>query len=144
MTVRVTREFDVGVDRETAWGILSDPAQRAESISVVAHYDVHDDEGTEATWHLQLPLPVVDRTVAVETRDLERRAPEYVKFEGRSKLLNVMGEHELTAIDGGTHVENRFTVESSLPGVESFFERNLDDELENIRTSFEGQSEDPE
>jgi len=130
MTVRVERSFELPVDRERVWEFIADPGRRASAISVVSNYTVHDDGS--ATWRLDLPIPVVNRTIAVETEDDERRPPEYVRFVGRSKVMKVVGEHELTETDGGTRLTNRFVVDGSLPGVERFFKRNLDDEMENL------------
>ncbi len=78
---------------------------------------------------------MIDRTIAIETEDEERRAPEYVRFVGRSKVMNVVGEHELTETETGTKLTNRFVVDGSLPGVERFFKRNLDDELDNLEAA---------
>ncbi|WP_436924531.1 CoxG family protein [Halosimplex amylolyticum] len=133
MTVRVERSFELPVDRERVWEFIADPGKRASAISVVSDYTVHDDGS--ATWHLRLPIPVVDRTIAIETEDEERRAPEYVRFVGRSKVMNVVGEHELTETETGTRVTNRFVVDGSLPGVERFFKRNLDGELDNLEAA---------
>lgn len=130
MTVRVERSFELPVGRERVWEFISDPARRADAVSVVTEYDVHDDGS--ATWQLRLPIPVLDRTIPVETEDEEVRAPEYVRFVGRSKVMNVVGEHELVETDDGTRVVNTFVVDGKLPGVERFFKRNLDGELENL------------
>jgi carbon monoxide dehydrogenase subunit G len=133
MTVRVERSFEFPVERERVWEFIADPAQRAGAISVVTEFTVHDDGS--ATWQLKLPIPVIKRTITVETRDEEVREPEYVKFSGRSKVMNVVGEHELTAVDGGTRLTNRFVVDGSVPGVERFFRRNLDGEMENLEAA---------
>ncbi|QLH83572.1 CoxG family protein [Halosimplex pelagicum] len=130
MTVRVERSFELPVDRERVWEFIADPGRRAGAISVVSDYTVHDDGS--ATWRLDLPIPVVNRTIAVETEDEERRSPEYVRFVGRSKVMKVVGEHELTETDEGTRLTNRFVVDGSLPGVERFFKRNLDEEMQNL------------
>ena len=130
MTVRVERSFELPVGRERVWEFIVDPARRAGAVSVVSSFTVHDD-GT-ATWQLDLPVPLVDSTVTVETRDETVRDPEYVKFSGRSKVMNVVGEHELVETEGGTRVVNTFVVDGNFPGVERFFQRNLDDELDNL------------
>jgi carbon monoxide dehydrogenase subunit G len=135
MTVRVERSFELPVARERVWAFIADPTCRASAISVVNEYTVHDD-GT-ATWHLDLPIPLVDRTITVETRDETVTEPEYVKFSGRSKVMHVVGEHELVETDGGTEVVNRFVVDGRLPGVERFFQRNLDEELTNLETALQ-------
>jgi carbon monoxide dehydrogenase subunit G len=135
MTVRVERSFELPADRERVWEFIADPAQRAGAISVVSEFTVHDD-GT-ATWHLDLPLPLVDRTIRVETRDETVREPEYVEFSGRSKVMHVVGEHELVETDEGTRLVNTFVVDGRLPGVERFFERNLDDELDNLEAALQ-------
>jgi len=129
MTVRVERTFELPASVEEVWAFIADPARRAEAISVVDSYDI---DGETATWHVKLPIPVVRQTVPVETRDLERREPSYVKFAGKSSVMHVVGEHELAETEGGCELTNRFTVEGRLPGVERFFKRNLDNELDNL------------
>ena len=130
MTVRVERSFELPVGREAVWEFISDPGRRAAAVSVVDEYTVHDDGS--ATWHLKLPIPLVDRTIAVETEDEVVQPPEYVRFIGRSGVMNVVGEHELVETESGTRVMNTFVVDGRLPGVERFFSRNLDGELANL------------
>ncbi len=134
MTVRVERTMTVAASPELVWEFIGDPDQRARPISVVKDWEIHDAD--RATWHVSLPIPVIDRTIAIETEDVERREPEYVRFIGRSKVLRVQGEQELEPTDdGGTRVTNRFVVDGKLPGVERFFKRNLDDELQNLEAA---------
>ena len=133
MTVRVERSFEIPVDRERVWEFIADPGKRASAISVVQDYVVHDDGS--ATWRITLPIPVVNQTIGVETEDEERRPPEYVRFVGRSKVMDVVGEHELTETADGTRVTNTFVVDGSLPGVERFFKKNLDGELDNLEAA---------
>ena len=134
MTVRVERTMTVSAPPERVWEFISDPAQRARPISVVEDWEITGDD--TATWHLSLPIPLVNRTITIETEDVERREPEYVRFLGRSKVMRVQGEQELVATDeGGTEVTNRFVVDGKLPGVERFFKRNLDDELQHLETA---------
>jgi carbon monoxide dehydrogenase subunit G len=130
MTVRVKRTFDLPVEPQAVWAFLVDPAKRAGAISVVESYEVHDE--TRGTWHVSLPIPLVDRTVAVETEDVVRDPPKYVKFVGRSAALRVTGEHTIEATPDGCRLINEFVVEGRIPGVESFFKRNLDRELNNL------------
>ena len=131
MTVRVERTMTVAASPERVWEFIGDPDQRARPISVVEEWEIHDDD--RATWHVRLPIPVIDRTIAIETEDVERREPEYVRFLGKSRVLRVQGEQELEPTDdGGTRVTNRFVVDGKLPGVERFFKRNLDGELQNL------------
>ncbi len=137
MTVRVSRTFTVPLSQDDAWELLSDPAKRAEAISVVDSYESNDAGNNEMTWHVKLPIPAVNSTIAVETADLERDPPNFVKFEGRSRMMQVIGEHELTAVDDGTRIVNRFAVDGSVPGLERFFKRNLDDELDNIERALQ-------
>ena len=96
---------------------------------------MNDDDGRKATWQVDLPIPLVNRTAAVKTEDVTREPPNYVKFVGRSKLMRVTGEHEIEAIDGGSRVVNRFVVDGRLPGVERYFEKNLDAELDNLEAA---------
>lgn len=134
MTVRVERKITVTASPERVWEFISDPENRARPISVVTDFEVVDDRN--AIWHLELPIPVVNQTLRVETEDVELREPEYVRFVGKSKVMRVQGEHELEATDdGGTVLTNRFIVDGRLPGVERFFKRNLDSEIENLETA---------
>jgi carbon monoxide dehydrogenase subunit G len=135
MTVRVRRTVDVEAPPERVWEFIADPERRASAISVVADYELGDDEGRSAVWHVRLPIPLLDRTVKVRTKDVERRPPEYVKFQGRSKVMHVTGEHTVEPTDEGTRLVNEFVVEGRLPGVERFFKRNLDGELRNLETA---------
>lgn len=132
MTVRVERTIELPADPRRVWEFISDPSNRARSISVVSDFTVDGSDDTIVTWHIDLPIPVISRTIAVRTQDVERDPPEFVKFEGRSKVLNVTGEHFITASDGGSRLRNSFVVEGRLPGVERFFRKNLDAELKNL------------
>lgn len=134
MTVRVERDITVTASPERVWEFIVDPEKRARSISVVTEFETIDDEN--AVWHLELPIPVVKQTLRVETEDVERREPEYVRFVGKSKVMRVQGEHELAATDDGeTVLTNRFVVDGRLPGVERFFKRNLDSEIGNLEAA---------
>ena len=139
MTVRVERTIEVAAPPDRVWEFIADPGKRARPISVVDSFEVHDE--THATWRLSLPIPLVNRTITIETEDTERDPPNHVTFVGRSRVMRVVGEHDLEAIDGGTRLTNRFTVEGKLPGVEGFFKRNLDDELDNLATAIRHESE---
>lgn len=130
MTVRVERTFELPAERERVWSFISDPEKRARPISVVADFEQTDEH--TATWYVKLPIPYVDRHVAIETEDVEFDPPEYVEFVGRSKVMRVVGQHELEAIEDGTRLTNRFTVDGRLPGVERYFKRNMDGELQNV------------
>ncbi|MFC7199850.1 SRPBCC family protein [Halospeciosus flavus] len=127
MTVRVERTFELSLPLETVWEFIADPAKRASAISVV---DDYESDGERGVWHVRLPL--LGRTIDVETRDVERDPPRYVKFVGESSVFQVTGEHELEATDEGCRLTNRFVVDGRLPGVETFFEQRLDEELTNI------------
>jgi carbon monoxide dehydrogenase subunit G len=129
MTVRVERTFRFEVPPERIWAFIADPEKRAEAISVA---DSWERDGEETTWNIRLPIPLVDRTVAVRTRDVERVENERVRFTGRSSVMTVQGTHEISVVDGTTRLSNRFVVNGKLPGVERFFERNLDTELDNL------------
>lgn len=140
MTVRASREFVFDAPPEAVWEFISDPAKRAGAISVVDDFELHGERG--ATWHVRLPIPVVRSTIAVETEEVERDPPRYVKFTGKSKAFRVTGEHTVEPVDGGTRLRNEFVVDGRLPGVETFFKRQFDDELRNLeralRTDVEG------
>lgn len=132
MSVRVRRTIEVPASPEAVWEFIANPELRASGISVVTDFELDDPDGTAATWHVQLPIPLVNRTVSVHTEDVERRPPEYVKFVGRSKVMNVTGEHTIEATETGSRLVNEFAVDGKLPGVERFFKRNLDSELDNL------------
>ena len=129
MTVEVERSFDVDAPRRAVWDLLADDGNRARAIDVV---DSFESAGEETVWQVALPGPLGSRTMAVRTRDLERDPPGYVNFVGRSKAMDVTGEHELTERQTGCRVRNRFVVDGKLPGVERFFRRTVDDEITNI------------
>ena len=137
MTVRVERTFELEVSPERVWEFIADPAKRARPISVVESFDVHDD--THATWHISLPIPLVSRTIAVETEDTAREPPEHVEFVGRSTVMRVVGEHELEAVENGTQLTNRFIVDGKVPGVERFFKRNMEREFDNLENAIYGE-----
>lgn len=134
MTVRVERTFLLDATPNRVWAFISDPANRAQAISVVTDWSI---ENGEATWYLELPIPFVNQTFAVRTEEIERVEGERVRFVGRSSVMNVEGEHELLPTDEGTKLVNRFIVDGRLPGVETFFERNFDRELDNLHRALE-------
>ncbi|OVE85700.1 SRPBCC family protein [Natronolimnobius baerhuensis] len=137
MTVRVERSFELSASPERVWEFIADPENRARAISVVQDYRVTDSAGRKVTWDVELPIPLVRRTVTVETEDVTRTEPEYVKFVGKATAMQVTGEHTIVPTETGTRLENRFIVDGKLPGVEKYFKRNLDDELENLRRALE-------
>ena len=139
--MRVERTFEVTAPPERVWEFIVDPENRARAISVVEDYTVSGD-GRRATWHVELPIPFVNKTVPIETEDITRRAPEYVKFRGESKPLTVTGEHEIVSTEEGCRLENTFVVDGRLPGVEHFFKRNLDTELANLEAALRAELED--
>lgn len=134
MTVRVRRTFEFDAEPEEVWAFIADPEKRASAISVVDEYDLHED-GRTATWHVKLPIPLISSTVSVETEDVTREEPRYVKFIGRSRAMRVTGEHTIEETESGTTLENEFVVDGKLPGVEKFFKRNLDRELDNLEAA---------
>jgi carbon monoxide dehydrogenase subunit G len=129
MTIRAERTFAFDVPPERIWAFIADPAKRADAVSVAESWERN---GEETVWHIRLPIPLINRTVAVRTRDVERVENERVRFTGRSKVMTVEGTHEIDRVDGRTLLSNRFVVDGKLPGVERFFERNLDAELDNL------------
>jgi carbon monoxide dehydrogenase subunit G len=134
MTVRVERVFELPAPPADVWAFIADPEQRARSISVVVDHETNTDDS--AVWQVELPIPRIDRTVTIETEDVRREDPEFVKFVGRSRALDVQGEHTLEKnVDGGTRLTNRFVVDGHLPGVETYFKRTLDSELENLEAA---------
>ena len=133
MTVRVERVFELSAPPEEVWAFIADPEKRARSISVVEDFETTGD--STAVWHVRLPIPRMSKTISVETEDVARDEPTYVKFTGRSKALDVQGEHELERTDTGTRVTNRFVVDGRLPGVETYFKRKLDGELGNLEAA---------
>ncbi|WP_135854556.1 CoxG family protein [Halorussus salinus] len=133
MTVRVERTFELEVSPENVWEFIADPEKRASTISVVADYEQTGEYSS--IWHIKLPIPFLDTTVPVKTEDVERDPPRYVKFVGRSSALRVTGEHEIQETETGSRLVNRFTVEGKVPGVERFFKKNLDDELDNLEAA---------
>lgn len=137
MTVRVERTFELGASPERVWRFIADPENRARAISVVADYEVDPTDDRRLTWHVELPIPFVERTAAVRTHDVVRDPPRFVEFTGRSSVMDVRGSHGLEASGDGCRVSNRFVVDGRVPGVERFFTRQLDAELENLRRAAE-------
>ena len=130
MVVRAERVVQLPASRDRVWEFIDDSEKRAKPISVVTDFELLDDG--KAIWHVSLPIPIIDRTIRIETEERKRVPPEYVEFTGTSKAFRVVGEHELTETEEGTELHNTFTVEGRLPGVETFFKRNIDSELENL------------
>ena len=137
MTVRVDRSFELLATPERVWEFISDPEKRARAISVVREFETNDPDGRRAQWHVELPIPLVRKTITVDTEDVTRTPPSFVKFVGRSKVMHVTGEHRIVKTERGSRLENMFVVEGRVPGVETFFKRNLDGELENLRRALE-------
>ncbi len=133
MTVRVSRTFEFDAPADDVWAFISDAEKRAGAISVVDTFEVHG-EG-RATWHVALPIPVIRSTISVETEEVERDPPNRVKFVGKSRAFRVTGEHTITEFEEGCELANEFVVDGRLPGVESFFERNFDAELDNLEAA---------
>ena len=134
MTVRATREFLFDAEPEAVWAFISDPEKRAGAISVVDGFEVTGPD--TAVWHVALPIPVISSTMEVETEDVRVEPPRYVEFVGKSRAFRVTGEHTVEATDDGrTRLVNTFVVDGRLPGVESFFERNLDGEMDNLEAA---------
>ncbi len=132
MTVDVERSFLVDAPLSEVWDLLSNEQNRAEAIEVVERFE---RDGDETIWYVRLPGPLRSRTMAVRTWDVQRDEPTFVKFVGRAKLLDVSGEHELRETEEGCLVRSRFIVDGKLPGVERFFRKNIDGEIENIMRS---------
>lgn len=130
MVVRAERVVDVPAARERVWEFIDDPEKRSRPISVVEDFELLDDG--RAVWHVALPIPITDRTLRVETEERNRTPPEYVEFLGTSKAFRVIGRHELTEDGDSTKLRNSFEVDGRLPGVERFFKKNIDAELENL------------
>ncbi|ALG82051.1 SRPBCC family protein [Halanaeroarchaeum sulfurireducens] len=129
MTVRVERTLRVDASPEDIWEFIADPAERARAISVV---DRFDRRGETTIWHIDLPIPLVRRTLQVRTKDVERNPPTDVKFRGTSKAFTVTGKHTIAKADHSATVSNVFVVEGRAPGVERFFERNFEEEIGNL------------
>jgi carbon monoxide dehydrogenase subunit G len=130
MTVRLSRTFEFDAPGERVWEFIADPAKRAGAISVVDSYEIHDDGS--ATWQVALPIPLISSTVTVETRDVTVDPPRHVEFVGKSRVMRVRGEHTIEADGDGSLLHNEFVVDGRVPGVERFFKRNLDRELDNL------------
>jgi carbon monoxide dehydrogenase subunit G len=129
MVADVERTFEVDAPVAEVWALIADPEKRAEAISVVESYRT---EGEEFIWELELPLPVISETVTVRTQDVDREPPTFVEFVGRSSVMEVTGSHRLEPTDDGCRVTNRFVVRGTVPGVETFFQRRIDDEIDNL------------
>ncbi|MFW5948057.1 MAG: SRPBCC family protein [Halolamina sp.] len=135
MTVRVQRTFTFDAPAEQVWAFIADPAKRAEAISVVESYEIIDEATGAAVWHVKLPVPGIGATVPIETEEIDREPPERVEFVGRSKALHVTGTHAIESDGDETRLHNEFVVEGRIPGVERFFKRNFETELDNLEAA---------
>ncbi len=133
MTVRISRTFEFDVPGERVWAFIADPEKRVGAISVVDSYELRGDN--RAIWHVSLPIPLINSTVQVKTEDIDREPPTRVKFVGRSKAMQVTGEHTIEPTESGCRLINEFVVDGKLPGVERFFKRNLDSEMDNLEAA---------
>jgi len=133
VVVRVERSVEVAAPPREVWEFLADPKNRAEAVSVVERAEVHGPE--TVTWFVEIPVPYLDRTMEIRTEDRVRDPPNRAEWVGRATGIYVEGEHVVTGDDDTTTVENWFAVESSIPGVEGYFERNLEAEMENLRAA---------
>lgn len=136
MTVELERTVEIDADQDAVWSFLSDPIERAAAISVVESVEADPDHARRTVWKIALPVPLIDKRVTVETRDVECDPPNFVRFVGRSSVMDLQGEHELSAIDGRTRVVSRFVVDGHVPGVERYFEGHLGGELDNLTAAF--------
>jgi carbon monoxide dehydrogenase subunit G len=133
MTARISRRHRFEASPETVWSFIADPAQRAAAISVV---DRFEDTDAGYRWHVRLPIPLVNQTIAVDTEDVVIDPPRHVEFIGRSPAFAVRGVHDVEPIDAThTALDTEFIVDGKLPGVERFFRQNLDQELQHLAAS---------
>lgn len=127
--MEVERTAELGAAPHEVWELISDPAERAGAISFVKDYEVRNDE---ATWHVELPIPLLRPRIDLETRDVEKDPLRYVKLIGRSRLLELTGEHWLEPIEGGTRLTVRVRAEAGAPLVEKFMRKKLEDEVDDL------------
>ena len=135
MTVRVERALTFDAPAEQVWEFIADPAKRAEAISVVESYEITDEETGGAVWHVSLPIPGIGATVPIETEETVRDPPNRVEFVGKSKALRVTGTHTIETDGESTTLHNEFVVDGRLPGVERFFKKNFEKELDNLEAA---------
>lgn len=138
MTTRAERTVEVDGTIEDVWAFISDPAKRANAISVVERFEILDEAQRHVRWYIKLPIPLISSSIGVDTEEVERDPPRYVRFVGDSHVLRVVGEHHLASTSNGVRLTSRFTVDGRLPGVEAFFKKNLDRELDNLEAALLG------
>lgn len=134
MTAEVERAAVVDVSVETVWDLLADPEQRAAAIGIVDSHELLGESaaGDAIQWNVEIPIPMLEETIAVRTEETVKEPPHYVEYTGDSSVFSMTGVHELEEHEAGALVRNRFTVEGSLPGVESYFQRAIDEEIDNL------------
>lgn len=130
MVVRAERVVNVQASPAAIWEFIADPERRATLISDVQEYEVVADG--RVRWHVSLPIPLIDRTIPIETEETVRDPPNRVEFVGRSKAMRVVGEHVIAAENGTTRMTNTFTVDGKLPGVERYFKRRIEGEFDTL------------
>lgn len=136
MTVRLEDTRRIDASPEAVWSFIADPGNRARAISTVRRFEVHGGPDRHTTWWIELPIRLLG-TITVETRERERREPEFVEFVGHSRAFEVVGNHRIEGRDGGTTFSSTFEVNGKLPGVERVFERQFPQELENVANAIE-------
>jgi len=71
-------------------------------------------------------------------RAVLRDALKHPEFNRADLKAMLTGEHEIREVGGGgSTLTNRFVVDGKVPGVEQFFKRNLDDELDRLQRKLE-------
>lgn len=142
MVVSTEQTFEVAASPDRVWGFMADPEHRARSISVITDFDRVDERRT--TWYLSIPVPSLNKTITVETKDTLRDSPSRLEFVGRSDAGRIEGEHEFTATENGTSVANQLMINGNVPGIETFFENHLNEEIDNLETAIRSELEDSE
>jgi hypothetical protein len=89
---------------------------------------------------VRLPIPFIERTIAVETQDVVIEPPEHVEFIGRSPAFAVRGVHDVEPVDEAhTALDTAFIVDGKIPGVERFFQEHLDEELQHLASALQAE-----
>jgi carbon monoxide dehydrogenase subunit G len=105
--VKVSGERAFEAPREAVWRVLNDPAAMAATMPGVESFDVEDDRHWRA--NVKIPLGLGTLNMRMDMEKTEEREPEYaqlaIKGNGVGAILSMNTAFNLSAADGGTHMD---------------------------------------
>lgn len=115
MSVRIEGERVVDAPRERVYAALTDPDVVAQTVPLVEHVEVKDEDHWELT--VRVPLPMA-KTLKLAFDVVERRPPDHARLHAKGGGMlggaDVQSSFELSDAPGGTLV--RFRADLSFRG----------------------------